>query len=51
MGEYTIDDVVYEVDKELERAIVKRDLEKRYISTLVFSAFIIGILLGIIANG
>lgn len=49
MGEYTIDGVAYEVDKELERAILKRYFEKRFLSTLVCSAFIIGFLLGVLA--
>lgn len=49
MAEYIIDDIVYKIDRELERAVIKRYLEKRYISTLVCSAFIIGFLLGVIA--
>ena len=50
MAEYKVDDEVYEIDKELERAIIKRFLEKRYISVVGLSAFIIGFLLGIIAT-
>ena len=49
MGEYYIDDEVYEVDREVERAVIKRYLERRYISTLVGAAFIIGFLLGVLA--
>jgi hypothetical protein len=49
MTEYKVDDVVYEVDREIERAVIKRWLEKRFLSTLVCSAFIIGFLLGVIA--
>jgi hypothetical protein len=50
MAEYYIDEEIYEVDREVERAVIKRYLEKRYISTLVMSAFIIGFLLGVIAH-
>ena len=49
MGEYYIDDEVYEVDREVERAVIKRYLEKRFISTLVGATFIIGFLLGVLA--
>jgi len=50
MAEYKIDDTVYEVDHEIERAVIKRWLEKRFISTFVCSAFIIGFLLGVLAH-
>jgi hypothetical protein len=49
MREYVFDDEVIEVDRDLERAIIRRFLEKRYISTLVGAAFIIGFLCGVIA--
>jgi hypothetical protein len=49
MGEYYIDEEIYEVDREVERAVIKRYLEKRFISTLVGAAFIIGFLLGVLA--
>ena len=49
MAEYYIDEVVYEVDREVERAVIKRYLEKRYISVIAISSFLIGFLLGIIA--
>lgn len=49
MAEYYIDDEIYEVDREVERAVIKRYLEKRYISTLVCASFIIGFLLGVLA--
>jgi len=49
MAEYYIDEVVYQVDRELERAVIKRYLEKRFISTLVGASFIIGFLLGVLA--
>lgn len=49
MAEYYVDDEVYEVDREVERAVIKRYLEKRFISTLVGASFIIGFLLGVIA--
>jgi hypothetical protein len=48
MAEYYIDEVVYEVDREVERAVIKRYLEKRFISTLVGASFIIGFL-GVLA--
>lgn len=50
MAEYKFDDEIVEVNKDLERAIIRRFLEKRYISTIVLSAFIIGFLLGVIAS-
>lgn len=50
MSKFDFGDEVIEIDKELERAIMKRYFEKRYISTLVISAFIIGFLLGVIAR-
>lgn len=50
MAEYKIDDDIYEVDRELERAIIRRFLERRYISVVGLSAFTIGFLLGIIAT-
>jgi len=49
MAEYKVDDVVYEIDREIERAVIKRYLEKRFISTLVGASFIIGFLLGVLA--
>lgn len=49
MSKFDFGDEVIEIDKELERAIMKRYFEKRFISTLVFSAFIIGFLLGVLA--
>lgn len=49
MAEYKIEEDIYEVDKELERAIIKRYLERRYNSVLVLSSFTIGFLLGVIA--
>ena len=49
MREYIFEDEVIEVDRDLERAIIRRFLEKRYISTLVCAAFIIGFLCGVIA--
>lgn len=50
MSKYYFDEEVVEVDKELERAIMKRYFEKRYISAIVYSAFIIGFLLGVLAH-
>jgi len=50
MSQYEFDNEIIEIDKELERAIIKRYFEKRFISTLVCSAFIIGFLLGVIAH-
>lgn len=49
MSRFDFGDEVIEIDKELERAIMKRYFEKRYISTMVCSAFIIGFLLGVLA--
>jgi hypothetical protein len=49
MAEYKIDDDIYQIDREIERAVIKRYLEKRYISTLVCSSFVIGFLLGVLA--
>lgn len=49
MREYIIDNEVYEIDKEIERAVIKRYLEKRYISVICLSSFLIGFLLGVIA--
>jgi hypothetical protein len=49
MAEYLVDGELYEVDRDMERAIIKRYLEKRYISVLTISSFVIGFLLGIIA--
>lgn len=49
MPEYYFGDEVVEIDEDLERAIMKRYFEKRYISTLVCSTFIIGFLLGVLA--
>lgn len=49
MSIYQFDDEELEVSKELERAVIKRYLEKRFISTLVGATFIIGFLLGVLA--
>ena len=49
MSQYDFGDEIIEIDKELERAIMKRYFEKRFISTIVCSAFIIGFLLGVLA--
>lgn len=49
MSQYYFEDEIVEIDKDLERAIMKRYFEKRFISTLVVSAFIIGFLLGVLA--
>lgn len=49
MAEYKIDDEIYEIDRELERAIIRRYLEKRYISVIGMSCFTIGFLLGVLA--
>jgi len=49
VSRFDFGDEVIEIDKELERAIMKRYFEKRYISTMVCSAFIIGFLLGVLA--
>jgi len=50
MSRYEFNNEIIEIDEELERAIMKRYFEKRFISTLVCSAFIIGFLLGVIAH-
>ena len=49
MSKFDFGDEIVEIDKDLERAIMKRYFEKRFISTLVMSAFIIGFLLGVLA--
>lgn len=49
MGNYKVEDEIIEVDSELERAIIKRFLEKRYIVTLALGSFITGFLLGVLA--
>ena len=49
MAEYLVDGELYEIDRDMERAIIKRYLEKRYISVLALSCFVVGFLLGIIA--
>jgi uncharacterized BrkB/YihY/UPF0761 family membrane protein len=49
MAEYYVDDEVYEVDREVERAVIKRYLEKRYISVIGLGCFLVGFLLGVIA--
>ena len=49
MSRFDFGDEIIEIDKELERAIMKRYFEKRFISTMVCSAFIIGFLLGVLA--
>jgi len=50
MPTYEFDDETLEVSKDLERAVIRRYLEKRYISTLYMACFIIGFLLGVIAS-
>ena len=50
MGEYKIYDEVYEVDEDLERAIIEKYFEKYWLGLWVVSSFIIGFLLGIIAR-
>jgi len=49
VSKFDFGDEIVEIDKDLERAIMKRYFEKRFISTLVMSAFIIGFLLGVLA--
>lgn len=49
MGEYTIDDTVYQLDREVERAVISRYLEKRFLSVITLMSFIIGFLLGVLA--
>lgn len=49
MAEYKIDDEIYELDRELERAVIRRFLERRYISVMAIGCFIIGFLSGVLA--
>ncbi len=49
MGHYEFDDEIIELDRELERAVIRRFLEKRYLVTLTLGSFITGFLLGILA--
>lgn len=50
MAEYYIDNETYEVDRDLEWAIIKKYLEKRFISSIVILSFIVGFLLGSLAH-
>ena len=50
MAEYKFDDEIVEVDRDLERAIIRRFLEKRYITLSALLCFIICFLLGVIAS-
>lgn len=47
---YKFDDEELDISKELERAVIKRYLEKRFITTLWMSCLLIGFLAGVLAS-
>jgi len=47
---YKFDDEELDISKELERAVIKRYLEKRFITTLWMGCLLIGFIAGVLVS-